>query len=501
MPCVSLTISAFYLQISAPISVNTSDLFRGNLSTIPPFHLSTSKHFSTFPPKQLFKVVDRLYGIDAGGLDGGVESGEKACEDGEKESQHHTLEGQVKGKIDGFADEGQDQPGQGNAQQGSQGGKQDGFQDKIDKDIPVGGADAFAHPDLGHAFLDRDQQGAEKPDAAHDQRDGGDGDEGDVPFFHEAADLLGDGEHHLADIQEAEVGIHAVAGKQQLARLVLHGGEFLLRARLQVDHVDAFVGSEIVNPIFEGDIHRAEILPAFPVVEVHVVVFVDLVFRQHAHDLEAAVSQLQGLAHRIGGAKMLPGKMVAQHKDREQVVVFIAVVVAPLQQGITFVGKILLVGGPQAHLDVFVAQAQDRAAFDHGIAAFEGQLTLERQIVLIVEAVHALSCPAQGPARSPTPGIHLHLIGGDHHGIVPAHAFHILVDELFEGVNAGEHAHHRQHAYHDAREGEQRAQLVAEDALQRALQGVPGGNPPPQAMVFLHLGHCLYSPRALEYFS
>ena len=313
---------------------------------------------------------------------------------------------------------------------------------------------------------------------------------------------MGDGEHHLADIQEAEVGIHPVAGKQQLASLVLHGGEFPLRARLQVDHVEALVGAEIINSVFEGDIHRAEVLPAFPAVEVHVVVFVDLVVRQHAHDLEAAVSQLQGLAHRVGGAELLFGKMVAQHKDREQVVFFIAVVVASLQQAVTFVGKKLLIGCPHAHLDVFVAQAQDRAAFDHGIAAFEGQLLLERQIVIIIEPAHALACPPQNPPLDAPPGAHkILLVGGDHHRIVPAHAFHILVNEPFEGVNAGEHAHHRQHADHNAREGEQRAQLVAEDALQRALQGVPGGNPPPQAMVFLHLGHCLYSPRALEYFS
>src|ERR1035438_7212868 len=186
----------------------------------------------------LLFVSQGVDGVDAAGLDGGVDAEDDADGDGDAESDHHGGGSDDRLPFGGAGDQPGEEESEGNAQETAADGDEDGFGEELANDIEAAGADGAADADFAGAFHDGGEDDVHNADAAHQQRNGGDGDhdvgedglgalllgeegggDGDGEILHGMVGGIEDGGDDFGDLDAIGAGLQA---KVDAIEIVLH---------------------------------------------------------------------------------------------------------------------------------------------------------------------------------------------------------------------------------------------------------------------------------------
>src|ERR1035438_6396757 len=186
----------------------------------------------------LLFVSQGVDGVDAAGLDGGVDAEDDADGDGGPKRDHHGGGSDDRLPFGGAGDQPGEEESEGNAQETAADGDEDGFGEELPNDIETAGADGAADADFAGAFHDGGEDDVHNADAAHQQRNGGDGDhdvgedglgalllgeegggDGDGEILHGMVGGIEDGGDDFGDLDAIGAGLEA---KVNAIEIVLH---------------------------------------------------------------------------------------------------------------------------------------------------------------------------------------------------------------------------------------------------------------------------------------
>src|ERR1700675_13420 len=404
-------------------------------------------------------VAEGFDGVEAGGLGGGPDAEDQADGDGNGKADDHGPQRHHRLHRGDHGDERNETAAEENADQPAGTREGHGLEEELPGDVAAARADGFADADLLRALGDGDEHDVHHAHAADEQANGAEHDDGEDDALNDVVELL----HGLdVGLNEEIVGLgvgHIAAAAQHFADLV-HGGIELAGIGLHA-HGD-FVASGIE---LEEGIKRNHDAAVFVVGAEAAILLL-----QNADDQEFRAVHDDFLIHGVFDAReKRGGGVLTEHDDIVAVVVFrVGEEAADLHARVRVD---LEIGGKSsaklAALDlvVLIARVVRQLPLEHRDSDLlhrrahlaNGEAILESERLAL-----ALVFRAAADARA--------LLDAGDPGGVGAFGHELVLDARAETLDQPHDKNNEGHADHHAEHGQEAAQLVAADGVDREMQ-------------------------------